>query len=51
MATKKANSGLGRRDILKNAGSIAATAALMSLSDISFCQDALPDSRPKLVAS
>ena len=36
MATKKANSGLGRRDILKNAGSIAATAALMSAVRASF---------------
>ena len=36
MATKRANKGLGRRDILKNAGSVAATAALMSAVRASF---------------
>ena len=30
MATRKANAGLGRRHMLRNAGGIAATAALMS---------------------
>ena len=36
MVAKRANKGLGRRDILKNAGGFAATAALMSAVRASF---------------
>ena len=36
MATKGANNGLGRRDILRNAGGVAATAALLSAVRAAF---------------